>query len=104
MTLVEQYSVEAASDHLRRADPIMARLIEHFGPCTMRPVGDPFAALIRSIMYQQVTGKAAASMMRKMFALYSDDERTPTPHELMGTSDEVFRSSGVSRQKAGYLR
>src|SRR5439155_1171332 len=39
-----------------------------------------------------------------MFALYSDAGRMPTPAELMATSDEEFRSAGVSRQKAGYLR
>ena len=82
----------------------MQRLIDHFGPPVMRPSGEPMATLIRSIMYQQVTGKAAASMQRKMLALYSEDGRMPTPAELMATNDEQFRSAGVSRQKAGYLR
>src|SRR5438477_12975885 len=104
MPVVEPYSVEPATAHLRDADAIMPRLIDHFGPMRMRPQLDPMMAVIRSIMYQQVTGKAAASMMAKMLALYSDDGRPPTPDELLATSDEVFRVSGVSRQKAGYLR
>jgi len=82
----------------------MGRLIDHFGPVVMRDALEPMAALIRAIMYQQVTGKAAASMQRKMLALYSDEGRMPTPDELLGTTDEVFRTSGVSRQKAAYLR
>jgi DNA-3-methyladenine glycosylase II len=104
MTLMSSYSLEEATAHLHRADQTMGRLIDHFGPPVMRPSGEPMATLIRSIMYQQVTGKAAASMQRKMLALYSDDGRMPTPAELMATSDEEFRSAGVSRQKAGYLR
>jgi 3-methyladenine DNA glycosylase/8-oxoguanine DNA glycosylase len=103
MTLAASFSLEEASEHLRAADPIMARLIDHFGPCTMRPVGDPFAALIRSIMYQQLAGPAAAAIQRRLFALYGSDDAPPSPEELLGTTDEQFRSAGVSRQKSSYL-
>jgi len=103
-TIPNSYSVEEASTHLKQADPIMARLIAHFGPCAMRPIGEPFPALIRSIMYQQLAGAAAATIQRRFFALYSEDDRPPTPAELLATSVEQFRSAGVSRQKAGYLR
>src|SRR5437016_1941624 len=98
------YSLDDASTHLRSADPILARLIDHFGPCDMRPPIGPYPALIRAILHQQVTGKAAASMQRQLFALYSDEGRIPTPEEFLGTSDEQFRSAGISRQKAAYFR
>ncbi|MCY4112529.1 MAG: DNA-3-methyladenine glycosylase [Chloroflexi bacterium] len=90
--------------HLRRADAVLARLVDECGPYTPRSPGDPYEALIRSIMFQQLAGAAASAILGRLLALYGSDERYPTPEELLATTDEQFRAAGVSRQKAGYLR
>ncbi len=90
--------------HLRRVDGVVARLIDKFGPFTPRAAGDPYEALVRSIMFQQLAGAAASAILGRLLALYGSDGGFPTPAELLATTDEQFRAAGVSRQKAGYLR
>ena len=109
-----RFSARAAYAHLRAVDPVVARLIEEHGPYQPRPGGDPYGSLVRSIMFQQLAGAAARAIQRRFFALYGpagypgirrrDEDRTPTPLEILATTDEAFRGAGVSRQKAGYLR
>ncbi len=94
----------AAHRHLRKIDKVLARLIDQVGPFTPRDPADPYEAIIRSIMYQQLAGPAAATILNRLLALYGSDGRYPTPAELLATSDNDFRSAGVSRQKTGYLR
>ena len=98
------FSLRKADAHLREADPVLAALIDQFGPYTPRPGRDPYSALVRAILFQQLAGAAARAIDRKWRALYGEDGHTPSPAEVLGTSDEQFRSAGVSRQKAGYLR
>jgi DNA-3-methyladenine glycosylase II len=98
------FSLRRAEAALVAADPLLAPLIAQHGPYTPRPGSDPYSSLVRAILHQQLAGAAAASIDRKWRALYSDEGRTPTPAEILETSDEQFRGSGVSRQKAGYLR
>ena len=91
--------------HLRQADPVIARLIDQIGPYTPRPDGgDPYERMVRTILYQQLAGPAASAIQRKWFSFYGDETATPTPQQILATSDEEFRSCGVSRQKLGYLR
>ena len=90
--------------HLRRVDAVLGRLIDECGPYPPRSPGDPYEALIRSIMFQQLAGAAASAILARLLALYGSDGRYPTPGELLATTDEQFRAAGVSRQKAGYLR
>src|SRR6478672_139956 len=98
------FSVRRAEAVLTAADPVLAALIVRHGPYEPRPGGDPYASLVRAILWQQLAGAAASAIDRKWRALYSEDGRTPSPPEILATSDEQFRSAGVSRQKAAYLR
>jgi DNA-3-methyladenine glycosylase II len=95
---------DAAVEHLRRVDPTLARLIERVGPCRLeaRAEGTHFDAVVRAIVYQQLSGKAASTILGRVLAMYGN--RYPTPRELLDTSDEKLRSVGLSRQKIGYLR
>lgn len=104
MTARLRFSAAAAYRHLHQADPVLGALIERHGPYRPRPGGDPYAALVREILFQQLAGAAAATIERRFYALYSDDHRPPTPSELLATTDDALRGAGVSRQKAGYLR
>src|SRR3954470_5543547 len=94
----------AAVRHLKRVDPVLARVIETVGSCRLesRVEGTHFEALVRSIVFQQLSGKAAGTILRRFNALYPND--TPTPELVLATSDESMRSVGMSRQKIGYLR
>ena len=90
--------------HLKRADPALAAVIERVGPCRLTPraEGTHFDALVRSIVYQQLSGKAAGTIHGRVMALYGG--RAPTPAELLATSDEQLRGAGLSRQKLSYLK
>jgi DNA-3-methyladenine glycosylase II len=90
--------------HLRRADPKLAQVIAHVGSCrfTPRAEGTHFDALLRSIIYQQLSGKAAATIHARFAGLYGG--RSPTPDELLATTDEALRGVGLSRQKLSYLK
>jgi 3-methyladenine DNA glycosylase/8-oxoguanine DNA glycosylase len=94
----------AAVRHLKRVDPVLARVIEAVGPCRLesRREGTHFQALVRSIVFQQLSGKAAATILSRFNALYPDN--TPTPEVVLATSDAELRAVGLSRQKIGYMR
>ncbi len=94
----------SAVRHLKRSDPKLAALIERVGPCRFetRSEGTHFDAVARAIVYQQLSGKAAATILSRFHALYGG--RTPTPDELLSTPLETLRSVGLSRQKSAYLR
>jgi DNA-3-methyladenine glycosylase II len=98
------FSVEAALAHLRKADPVLGGVIERSGPYRMGLRSDPYASLLRTILFQQLAGPAAQAIQRRFIALYGNSEAPPTPEQLAATTDEQFRSTGVSRQKAGYMR
>jgi DNA-3-methyladenine glycosylase II len=89
---------------LKRADPVLARVIERVGPCRLmlRSNGTHYEALTRSIVFQQLSGKAASTIFSRFHALYPSS--TPTPGDVLETSDDRFRTAGLSRQKIGYLR
>src|SRR5437763_825833 len=99
-----QYSPVEAVAYLRASDEALAAIIDRVGPFGLQPRGDPYMSILRTILYQQLAGAAASAIMRRWLALYGDDERFPTPQELLATTDEDFRAAGVSRQKAGYMR
>ena len=99
-----RFSVRAAEAHLRAADPVVGALIAEHGPYRPRPGGDPYGALVRSIMFQQLAGAAARAIQRRFYALHGDGERAPSPAAILATDDGAFRAAGVSRQKEGYLR
>jgi DNA-3-methyladenine glycosylase II len=98
------FSVEEALDHLRSVDAPLAGLIERVGAYDAPVRSDPYAALVRAILFQQLAGAAASAIQRRFFALYSDEDKPPSPPQMLETTDEQFRSAGVSRQKTGYLR
>jgi 3-methyladenine DNA glycosylase/8-oxoguanine DNA glycosylase len=93
-----------AVTHLRAADPVLARIIEEVGPCrlTAEREAAPFAALVESIVYQQITGKAAATIHGRLCALVGG--RTPRPADIVAATDAALRGAGLSRQKISYLR
>lgn len=94
----------ASVRHLKRVDPVMARVIERVGPCRiqLRDGGTHFQALVRSIVFQQLSGKAAGTIHARFVALFPDGGPEPAP--LLTFTDAQLRGVGLSRQKIGYLR
>ncbi len=85
-----------------RNDPFFAPLIKRYGRPPKREVHSVFQSLVRSIIYQQVTGKAAAAIMARFVALYPG-EAFPSPQMVRKTPTETLRSAGLSGQKAAYI-
>jgi DNA-3-methyladenine glycosylase II len=94
-------SVAAAQRHLRQSDPTMRRLIELVGPFTLKAKRDRFGMLVASIISQQISGKAARSIRRRLVELIAPERIAP--HTLARRSIAELRSVGISPQKAGYL-
>ena len=93
-----------AINHLRKADPRLAAVIDAVGSCTFAPAGHlaHFTAISRSIVFQQLSGKAASTIYGRFAALFPDE--TPMAQALLDLPEEQLRSAGLSRQKIGYLR
>jgi DNA-3-methyladenine glycosylase II len=90
--------------HLTDADPVLGEVIRQVGPFRLAPRADGthFDAVCRSIIYQQLSGKAAATIHGRVLGLYGG--RSPRPNELATTTDEQLRAVGLSRQKLSYLK
>jgi DNA-3-methyladenine glycosylase II len=90
--------------HLRSVDPTLARLMERAGPFAMqiRKMHDPFEALARNIIYQQLHGKAAAAIHARVLALFGGGKLRPA--DLLGAADEDLRGAGLSAAKLAALK
>ncbi len=104
ITLADPGATRRAVRHLKRVDPTLRRVIEQVGACRLRPRPDgaSFDYIVRAIVYQQLSGKAAGTIYARVQALYGD--RPPTPADLLATPPARLRRAGLSRQKLGYLK
>jgi DNA-3-methyladenine glycosylase II len=92
---------------LREADPVMARLIDEHAAVVRRDLkrersGDAYGALLRSIVGQQLSTKAAATIYGRMLDIF--DGHAPTPKQLLAADADEIRAAGLSRPKIAYLR
>lgn len=90
--------------YLRSVDPVMAKVIDAVGRCTLAPRTEwtHFDSILRSIVYQQLSGKAAATIHGRVLALIGDGAEAP--NRIVATSHEDFRAAGLSNAKAKYVR
>ena len=94
-----------AHRHLANTDPRMAQLIARSRRYDFAPAISirPFDALAESIAYQQLSGKAAATIFGRVRALYPKRKRLD-PEQLLATPDETLRAAGLSRAKTAALK
>lgn len=95
----------AARRALMRQDPVLAAIIKTHGACELgaaRDRFDHFAMLVRAIVFQQLSTKAATTIHNRL--IESLNGGALTPEALAALSDEQMRTAGISRQKAAYLR
>jgi DNA-3-methyladenine glycosylase II len=89
---------------LLRRDPVLAALIRRHGPCGLAAAqrADHFSALVRAIVGQQLSTKAASTIYGRTVALMPGG--VPTVEGFARTGDDALRAAGMSRQKIAYLR
>ena len=96
MTL--QYKPETARRRLKNADPVMALIIKRVGPFKMQTEFElsPFEALLRAIVHQQLSVKAAAAIHARVTALFDNEIH---PQVLLDTDAQILRDAGLSKAK-----
>jgi DNA-3-methyladenine glycosylase II len=99
------YDPDLACRHLRAVDPGLGGLIDRVGDFQLRPIPTQslFTALLRSIVYQQLSGKAAATILSRVNQLFAP-RRGPTPRDLLEIAPERLRSAGLSTNKTLAVR
>jgi DNA-3-methyladenine glycosylase II len=99
-----RYDAALAIRQLAEADPKLGALIERAGPFTLRLKSQhsPFEALLESIIYQQLHGKAAAAILKRLLTAFG--ELHPSPELLLEAPDEMLRACGLSAGKSRALR
>lgn len=100
-----QYDPAAAKRHLRRADPVLGDIMRRSVPFQLRPRATQslFGALMESIVYQQLSGKAAATIFARFRALYPGNG-FPDPARVLATPHALLRGAGLSEAKARAIR
>lgn len=103
-TIPADYSIPEAIQHLSSADPAMGALIHAVGPCEgfTRPAEHPFEALTEAVVYQQLSGKAAATILGRFRALLGSPERLD-PAAVLAQDPDQMRSAGLSRAKTAAI-
>ncbi len=93
-------SLNSALEHLRRADPVMERLISAVGPYSIRYHEPTFRALARSIVFQQLNGTAAARIFERLEKACGEVD----PSHVLKLRMPTLRKVGLSERKAEYIR
>jgi DNA-3-methyladenine glycosylase II len=87
--------------HLKKADPVLGQIIERVGRYGIEYDEPAFHSLAQAIVYQQLHGKAAATIFKRLTDLAGDPL---TPALILKLSEEQLRGVGLSKQKLSYLR
>ena len=90
-----------AVNHLKKSDSVMRAIIASIGPCRMQFSPPEFHSLAEAIVYQQLHGKAAETIFKRVAALTGEPL---TPEGILKLSSEQMRGAGLSKQKSAYLR
>lgn len=98
--MFELNSADERVRHLCGADPHLARLVEMVGTITIGKRGDLFSSLAKSLVGQQLSVKAAATIIGRV----GEASGGWTPEALLAASEEALRAAGLSKQKLGYIR
>ena len=86
--------------HLKKKDPVLRRIIERVGPYRMEFMEPQFATLVRSIVYQQLSGKVASVIYNRLLQAAGG---VVTPQAILKLTPARLREIGLSRQKSAYI-
>lgn len=101
-SLADAKTFRAGYHHIRKSDPALRPLLEAKGVMKFEPEGDPFEALVESILSQQLAGAAASAIIKKVRTIFPDGELDAA--SMHKVSPARLRAAGVSPQKLGYLK
>lgn len=98
------YDSNEAILHLSQADAKMAALVAKVGNFDLQylPILSPFESLVESIIYQQISGKAASTIHQRFLALFPEKAH-PSPQDILESDDKILRTAGISANKAKAL-
>lgn len=94
-----------AEEHLSKVCKRFAKIVPNHAPypTTFEKKKDPYRSLVRSVVYQQLSGKAAGTIHGRMIALFPDKDH-PDPEDLIEAPPELLRTAGLSRQKIAAIK
>lgn len=88
--------------HLKKADPVLRSIIERVGPYRIEHSDPTFETLVRSIVYQQLSGRVASVILGRLIALLPDG--LVNPEAILKLTPVRMRKAGLSKQKTAYIR
>ena len=93
--------IAAAQSHIAEADPVMGELMERIGPLVFKPGYrlSPYQRLFSAIVYQQLSGKAASTILGRVQALFGDPDEVPAAEAVLKMPDARMRGAGLSQAK-----
>jgi DNA-3-methyladenine glycosylase II len=94
--------MKRAIQHLKKADPVLGAIIDRVGPHAIEYREPIFQTLVRSIVYQQLNGKAALTIYNRLAAAAKADPLTP--ESILKLRPQRMRTLGLSQQKTAYIR
>lgn len=94
--------MKESANKLAEIDPRFSRLISEFGYPTFKEENNYFEALLKNIIYQQLSGKAAKTIYNRFLKLF-ETAQYPSPDEILNTPIEQLRGAGLSNQKVTYI-
>ena len=89
-------------NNLIELDPRFKEVIEKFGVIELEKKTDPYKSLVKTIIYQQLSGKAAGTIYKRFLNLYPS--KHPTESQLISTELHILRSVGLSNRKSEYIK
>lgn len=98
-----QATIRRGERHLARRDPFLRGVIQRNGPCTLRPHRGYYEILVRAIISQQLSGKAAETIINRFRAVYGPN-RFPKPQQILATADATLRATGMSNGKVSFVK
>ncbi len=102
MLIASPETLKQAVAHLEQSDLRLAKIIHQVGPCTITPHTNYYWELVSSIISQQLSVKAAATIERRFLALFNDT--IPSPEAILQKDSNELRTVGLSRAKSGYIQ
>jgi DNA-3-methyladenine glycosylase II len=98
-----QELLRAAERHLSKRDSVLRPFIARHSPCRLRPRTRHFETLVDAIISQQLSTKAADTILGRFKSIYAP-ARFPKPAQILATHDEALRATGMSGAKVKFVK
>ncbi len=98
---MSENEILTAITHLSKNDKVLSTIIKKYGTCNLRPHKQYFNDLLKAIIGQQLSIKAAAAIEKRFFDQFGIK---PKPEHIVSTDNNIFRSIGISNAKTNYIK